>query len=121
MIKIIFCTFLFLTSPLALAQESKNYDKMICSAFYVKELSQVVERENRNDKFKHCALSCMLTLRCGSYDAFSIGLLKEFLDLLGMGTPEIDDLKANRYGIKLVNSKEAANDDECLNLCSLRY
>lgn len=103
-----------LTSSLAFASEEENF---ICSALYVKSLSTKVNVPNVSDKYKHCSVSCMLTLRCGGLDTYSAGLLKELLDMMGMGNPEMNDIHANVAGIKLVKEKRVSDDGECMNAC----
>lgn len=118
MIKIIFVLIAFIVSTNLFASVD---DKLFCSAFYVKELAAKVNTPDANDKFKHCSVSCMLTLRCGSIDAYSAGLLKELLDMMGMGNPESADIRANLAGISFAKNKEAKSDDECMGLCFELY
>ena len=100
------------------ANEEENF---VCSAFYVKSLAAKVNAPNARDKFKHCSVSCMLTLRCGGIDTYSAGLLKELLDMMGMGNPEMADIHANVTGINFAKNKEATNDEECMNLCGKSF
>nr|BDT29432.1 hypothetical protein BHI3_28980 [Bacteriovorax sp. HI3] len=109
---------LLLNSAPSFANEEENF---ICSAFYVKPLVAKVNAPNARDKFKHCSVSCMLTLRCGTLDAYSAGLLKELLDMMGMGNPETADIRANVAGITFAKNKEATNDEECMSLCGKLY
>ncbi|TDP55201.1 hypothetical protein C8D79_0246 [Bacteriovorax stolpii] len=109
---------LLLNSSASFANEEENF---VCSAFYVKPLVAKVNAPNARDKFKHCSVSCMLTLRCGTLDAYSAGLLKELLDMMGMGNPETADIRANVAGITFAKKKEATNDEECMDLCGKLY
>ena len=108
----------FLNFSQSYASEEENF---ICSAFFVKSLSVKVNTPDVSDKYKHCSVSCMLTLRCGSLDTYSAGLLKELLDMMGMGNPEMNDIRANVTGIKLVKEKQVSNDEECMNACGGLY
>ena len=110
------CLFFLTFSSFASSEES-----FLCSAYYAKSIARNVDSSEYSDKYKHCAVSCMLTLRCGAIDTYQTGLLKEVLDLLGMGHPEMDDIKANVTGIKLVTSKKARTDNECLIKCGEIY
>lgn len=100
------------------ANEEENF---LCSAYYVKDIAAKVEAPGYKDKYKHCSVSCMLTLRCGTLDPYSAGLLKEVLDMLGMGNPEMADIRANIAGIKLAKNKIATTDDECMLECGKLY
>lgn len=111
-----FC--LIILSFSSFANEEENF---LCSAYYVKEIAAKVEAPASRDKYKHCSVSCMLTLRCGTLDPYSAGLLKEVLDMMGMGHPEMDDVRANVAGIKLARTKTATTDDECMLACGKLY
>lgn len=93
----------------------------ICPLLYTKALKQKIEPLKVNDKVKHCSASCLLTLRCGPIDSYSMGLLKEIFDLMGMGNPEIEDIKANMSGIYMAVTKRAVNDQECMDQCTETY
>jgi hypothetical protein len=113
---------LIITSILLVSSNVKAQDKFICSSFYAKSKAEKVRHyPGSRDKFKHCSVSCMLTLKCGSLDSFSIGVIKEIFDLLGMGTAEVDDIKANMEGINLAKKKIATDDDECMIECGVIY
>lgn len=114
-----FITALLLTTNLFANEVSE--ENFLCSAFYVKPLVAKVNAPNARDKFKHCSVSCMLTLRCGTLDAYSAGLLKELLDMMGMGNPETADIRANKAGISFAKNREATNDEECMELCGGLY
>jgi len=51
-----------------------------------------------NDKYAHCMFSCRAGKSCGTLLARAGGFLKEFLDCIGMGEPDVQDLKANKDG-----------------------
>lgn len=100
---------------------ANDEESFLCSAYYVKDIAAKVEAPGSRDKYKHCSVSCMLALRCGSLDPYSAGLLKEVLDMLGMGHPEMADVRANVAGIKLARTKAATTDDECMLECGKIY
>lgn len=95
--------------------------KAICSLYYAKEVRKIVESSGHFDKFKHCGVSCLLTLRCPSVDVLQIGIFKELADIVGPGNAEWLDLEADYKGVRLVTSKKAKNDQECLSQCHQIY
>ncbi len=72
----------------------------ICSAAIAFRFKDEVNLPGKPDKYKHCSLSCVMTLYCGPIGSFEMGALKELYDALGFGTPDIEDLKADIKGIK---------------------
>lgn len=111
---------------------------VLCAAKSAGKFTKVVETTkvpgknglviNTYDKFKHCAVSCLLNLECGKFGAWAAGVGKEVLDLdvveklrgkpvkkdnsFGSG-----DYKANMVGIRI----GAKNDNECLSLCNAKF
>jgi hypothetical protein len=55
----------------------------------------------RNDKTKHCALSCMIAVHCPDSSAYIVGYLKEMWDLVSPGDADPEDIVANSEGIKI--------------------
>ena len=72
----------------------------VCGASIALRFRNEVNLPGKPDKYKHCALSCVMTLYCGPIDSFELGAIKELYDALGFGTPDIEDLKADIIGIK---------------------
>ena len=93
----------------------------ICAIIQSQRLKDDIISLGKNDKFMHCALSCQIALRCGGYESMSIGILKELWDLISPGDADIEDLKADAKGIKLVLQRNANNDYECINKCDEIY
>jgi hypothetical protein len=93
----------------------------LCAGIQAYRLKDRVELPGASDKYKHCTLSCMLALRCGPSDSISLGLLKEIADLLGYGTPDIEDIRANAKGIGFVVKFKAFRDSSCHRLCRQAY
>lgn len=110
---ILFVTLLYSTGSYA--------DLNFCVQRHSKEVISKAREHSKYDKNLHCSVSCMLTLRCGKRQTLIVGYLKELRDLLGYGTPDREDIKANRYGIDLVTDKRATVDKECFEQCDLRY
>jgi hypothetical protein len=107
---------------LALTLSSASYANLnFCVQRHADEVITKARNHSTYDKNLHCSVSCMLTLRCGRGQTLIVGYLKEFRDLLGYGTPDKEDIKANRYGIDLVTSQRASIDLECFEQCDLRY
>jgi hypothetical protein len=96
-------------------------EAIVCPIFYYKKVKKIAEASGSYDKFKHCAVSCLLTLRCPAIDVLHIGILKELGDAVGPGNAEIADLKANSDGVALVTSKKAKTDSACLSSCHKLY
>lgn len=90
---------------------------LICSTLHYSEVKKKVETEGSYDKFKHCAVSCLLSLRCSPVEVMQLGVLKELGDILGPGNAEWEDLEADANGVKLVTSKKAKTDKQCFQGC----
>ncbi len=110
---------LFITLSLLISTQSFAEEMMICSALNYSKVKKIVESQGSYDKYKHCAVSCLLTLRCPASEVFNLGVLKELADMVGPGNAEWDDLKADAEGIKLVTSKKAKTDQQCIDQCKL--
>ncbi len=93
----------------------------LCSMRHAHKVISIAEKHSGYDKNRHCAVSCMLALRCNNREVMLIGYLKEFKDLFGKGNAETNDVVADRYGIDLVSHQRARKDRECLVQCDLRY
>jgi len=91
---------------------------LVCPLYHAYKLKSKVE-DLPNDKLIHCSLSCMISLYCTKFDVFSIGVIKEVADALGMGDPDYKDILANIKGIEL--SSDAQEDEECIPLCENFY
>jgi hypothetical protein len=95
---------------------------LFCTMDHLSEGIRWVENQsNDRDKFKHCAVSCYLTLRCSAIEVMAVGALKEFKDLFDEGNAEIADLEADRLGIRLVTNGKADHDRECARRCEQHY
>jgi hypothetical protein len=112
---------LFITLVNSSFAESSKKAFPICSMVYVSSIKTKVEKMGGYDKFKHCAVSCMLALRCPPNDVLEIGILKELADVVGPGNAEWDDLEANYKGVYLVMQKKAKSDDTCKQQCDKIY
>lgn len=109
-----FFVLLFFVSSQVFANE------MICSLWYLSSAKKYAEAQsNPRDKFKHCTLSCYLSLRCPSTEVWNLGLAKEFVDVFGPGNAEMADLEADMKGI--IYSYEVDTDKGCVNACNEAY
>ena len=91
----------------------------VCSAAVAWRFKDEVEIPGAPDKFKHCSLSCVMTVYCGPIGSAEIGALKELYDAMGFGDPEVDDLKADFKGIKAGMRIGLFGDRrECYQACS---
>jgi hypothetical protein len=92
--------------PNAHASELRDFNAQeqriipVCSAAIAYRYRNEVNLPGKPDKYKHCSLSCVMTLYCGPIGSFEIGALKELYDALGFGNPDREDLKADIKGIK---------------------
>lgn len=93
-------------------------DKFLCSALTLHKYKSIVP-STEYDKVKHCSYSCILGKKCGALESWTVGVAKEISDLLGFGTPDLEDLRANRKGIKL--GKKVKSINECLPKCQTIY
>ena len=106
----------------ALISDHGQNSKLFCALSNVSEAKRWVENQtNQYDKFKHCSVSCYLTLRCNATEVWMVGALKEFKDLFDDGNAEVADLRADEYGISLVTKGKAGYDAECARQCDAKY
>ncbi|MDH4467055.1 MAG: hypothetical protein QE271_03285 [Bacteriovoracaceae bacterium] len=120
-----FLILIALLPALTLATPESGSDS-ICSLNYLifSDIVSTSKEHSPRDKNRHCAISCMLTLRCNSVDVFQAGVLKEIYDIFGPGDFELNDLAADTQGILFGNKiffSKAGGDDECFNLCDQVY
>ena len=109
--------FIFLIPTSLLAKESF----VICPILYLSSVKKLVEANGQYDKFKHCSVSCILTLKCPAVDVLEIGIIKELVDVIGPGNAELADLKADYQGVKLATSNKSTTDHSCMNSCHKIY
>lgn len=103
-------------------QESPSAASLVCTWDYIGQAKHWVEnQQNHYDKFKHCSVSCFLTLRCSSTEVLLVGAAKEFTDLFDDGNAEWNDLYADRAGIRLVTQGKAHYDADCVRQCNSLY
>lgn len=95
-------------------------EMILCPLYYAYKLKDKLP-QNAVDKFKHCALSCQLALKCSTIDTMNLGVLKEVWDLFSPGNAEWRDLEANAIGIRFAKTRQAVSDKECNNSCKNIY
>ncbi len=93
----------------------------ICAYWFAKKYQEEVKTEGTNDKFLHCALSCVLTRVCGPIEAMDLGVLKELVDLFGPGTAEWEDLRADRTGVRIGMLRNVRTRSQCYVACATIY
>ncbi|MBI2522075.1 MAG: hypothetical protein HYV97_16780 [Bdellovibrio sp.] len=105
-----------------LGWHTNQQEKFLCSSVFAIQLKKQV-LQLPNDKTKHCALSCFLSWRCGPFDAWEIGILKEVFDLFGAGSAEWLDLEADSRGILLGQHSGLGRraDRQCITGCKKIY
>lgn len=84
-------------------------------------MEQANHCDRTNDKNMHCAVSCVLTLRCFSTDVLILGLGKEIVDVFTPGDADLRDLKADFRGVDLASSGRARNRADCYRQCDAYY
>ena len=97
MIKIIAISILIINSSFA-------NDKIICASYNAFKLRYLVDKL-KNDKVKHCTLSCLVAKKCKNDDILVIGAVKEVLDIFGPGNSEWADMKANMLGVHYARTR----------------
>jgi hypothetical protein len=117
--KVILMLFLVLTQISFADSNKKSFP--ICSTYYLSSIKTKAEKMGAYDKFKHCAVSCMLALRCPASDVLEIGILKELADLVGPGNAEMEDLQADFLGVEIVLNSKAKTDENCKTQCDKIY
>jgi len=113
-----------LTSPVLAQGQSSRLDakNLRCTVSHLDQAKKWSETQvNHYDKFKHCAVSCYLSLRCPRREVLAVGVMKEFYDAMGYGNAEIADLIADLKGIRLVKKNQAKHDSDCVQLCDQMY
>src|SRR4051812_34366472 len=85
----------------------------ICTVRTIKQYRPQIDLPQRLDKFKHCALSCIIALQCGPVESWGAGVIKELADLIGPGDPDWKDLRADRMGIQLMRRGYARTPQDC--------
>jgi hypothetical protein len=102
------------------SSQASNHEKApLCSAFYFKSVKAKL-LESTNDKYMHCAVSCMLAKRCGALDSYQIGVLKEVWDLFTPGDADLKDIEADLIGIRFYTQNRKISDSQCNQKC-IRY
>lgn len=113
--KIFFVVFLASTLPTSYAAD------VICKMSTIKSVRDEVQSRKISDKNMHCSASCLLTFKCRPADVLAIGIAKELLDVVTPGDSDIEDLKADIKGIKLVTSGTARDKSDCFERCLVYY
>lgn len=91
---------------------------LFCSTYYAFKYKKEIQRLP-NDKTMHCAMSCAIALKCPDIGTAALGWLKEFIDVLGPGDADMNDIRANRRGIKI--SKSVSYKWQCKRACIKVY
>ncbi len=107
---------LILFSTGALAQK-----KLFCTRADANPLIAMAQAHSDSDKNMHCAVSCMLTLKCRGVSVMAIGYLKEIKDSMGAGNAEAEDINADRMGIDFARRGRATTNSQCLRECDLYF
>ncbi len=94
---------------------------VFCSLYHSKPVIAVATAHSKNDKNRHCTVSCMLALKCNDSEVMMVGLLKEFKDVFGPGDADSEDIEADALGISLAAKRSARTNQQCLNQCDLYY
>ncbi|GEM_PF-4063799 len=109
-------TIIFLLLSISINLSAK--EKFLCSVLTLHKYKSIIP-ENEYDKIKHCSYSCILSKECSATESWAVGVAKEIADLLGYGTPDFEDLEANKKGIKL--GQKVKSIKYCLPKCRELY
>lgn len=108
-------TLIQFTTPL-FAQNKAN-EKFFCALPRALQYKDQVINMKGTDKTKHCSISCIIALECSAFETYLFGLSKEIYDGLGGGTPDQQDIVANKKGIELARSRQALDEFDCMEMC----
>ena len=96
----------------------------ICAARVIQAYLPVIDQPHVYDKYKHCAMSCVISLNCGPAEAWTAAVGKEVKDALThvipskhRGDPSMKDLEADGVGIKFVARGYARSAQDCYAAC----
>lgn len=92
-----------------------------CAYKWAKKVLPEVENEPFGDKFKHCAVSCMIGLHCTQIQTLNIGVMKEIWDIFTPGDSDLADLRADIIGIKLSGQKDVEDHADCIWECDKHF
>ena len=96
-------------------------EKFFCALPRAVEFREVVLEMDGSDKTRHCSLMCIIALKCNRHETYLLGVAKEIFDSLGFGTPDANDIEANKTGISLATSGTALSEYDCLDQCTEIY
>lgn len=118
-----FILLVLVSFPIFASVELERYKAIICVQKHIPFARHWIDEQtyNQYDKFKHCAVSCYLSLRCSRPQVKMLGVLKEVYDLFGPGHAEIADIKADFYGVKFVKKQIVHSDEDCANRCDEHF
>lgn len=92
-------------------------EKLFCATYYAFQYKTEIEKLP-NDKTMHCTMSCYLAVKCPRSEAYLIGYLKEFWDIIGPGDADWNDIEANEAGIRFASKRSKTY---CKKACLKRY
>ncbi len=119
--KTLLLTLILLISSLQVNAETPHQ----CVLMYLIPLKQITEKkvgpDGADDKLKHCALSCMLSIHCPTPEVAVVGITKEIVDIFGPGNAEYADLQADYKGIEIYITNKVQKYDDCVRLCEVSY
>lgn len=98
-----------------------NDEKFLCAISHAYEYKDIVINMPGTDKTKHCTFSCIIALECGVIESYIAGLAKELYDVFTPGTPDIKDIEANVFGIKLAHKGAAQDEKQCMQICNEHF
>lgn len=112
---------LSLTSLSAVAFEDSNDQteetNIVCSIFTAAK-HRTFMKTPANDKFKHCTMSCIITINCGAFEAMNTGILKEIIDVVTPGDSSIKDIEADMRGVRVAAEGKARTFKACESECN---
>ena len=95
--------------------------RQLCTIKTANKYLPQVEKHSDYDKNRHCAISCIMAVKCNDNETLLAGFMKEVKDVFGPGNAEWADYEADKTGIRLVKTKRAQTVKECFQQCDLYY
>ena len=102
---------------LSASAEGRN----LCTIETANKYLPQVEKHSDYDKNRHCAISCIMAVKCNDNETLLAGFMKEVKDVFGPGNAEWADYRADKAGINLVKSGRARRVSECFTQCDSLY
>lgn len=117
----LFIALVSISRPVAAAESSYELN-LLCAYDTGMYYQEIVKFKNKaRDKFRHCAISCIIGIECGIPSSAVIGVAKEVYDIFGDGQADWGDLMANILGIRISRRAGVSDLESCRGACEQFY